>query len=102
DTAVGGSRPRLREHLRRHVDADDAARVADHLRRDERVGAGAAAEVEHTLTGSKPPDRERIGDPGERLRGRLGNVRELLRIAEVLSPGTAGREDEVALRLLRN
>src|SRR5204862_5228813 len=38
---------RFRQHLRGHVDAGDGALVADHLRGDERVGAGAGAEVEH-------------------------------------------------------
>ena len=43
----------------------------------ERVGAGAGAEVEHTLARREPAELPGVGDAGERLDGRVGHVREL-------------------------
>ena len=99
---LGRSAARLRQHLRCHVDSGDVALLADHLRGDERVGAGAGAEVEHPFAGREPAELPRVCDPGERADGGLGHVRELRRIAEVFGPWSAGREDEVLLRLLRD
>jgi hypothetical protein len=76
--------------------------LADHLRGDERIGAGTGAEVEHPLTRREPAQLPRARNPGERADCRLGNVRELGRVAEVLGPWPARREDEVLLRLLRD
>src|SRR6266516_831922 len=72
------------------------------LRGDERVGAGAGAEVEHPLAGREPTELPRVRDAGERADGGLVHVRELGRVAEVFGPGSAGRADEVLLRLLRD
>jgi hypothetical protein len=63
--------------------------LADHLRGEERVGAGTRAEVEYPLTRREPAQLPRLCDPSERADGGLGNVRELGRIAEVLGPGPA-------------
>jgi hypothetical protein len=76
--------------------------IADVTIGDERVGAGAGAEVEHPLTRRDPAELPRARNPGERADCRLGNVRELGRVAEVLGPWPARREDEVLLRLLRD
>ena len=38
-------------------------RVADHLRGDERVGAGAGAEVEHPFAGREPAELPGVCDP---------------------------------------
>mmetsp|Transcript_9789 Transcript_9789/g.26126 ORF Transcript_9789/g.26126 Transcript_9789/m.26126 type:complete len:269 (+) Transcript_9789:84-890(+) len=43
DPVAGGGGARLRQHLRRHVDADEMAGRPDDLARDEAVHAGAAA-----------------------------------------------------------
>src|SRR5207244_5730944 len=99
---LGGGGARLRQHLRCQVDPRDMAVLADHLRGDERVGAGTGAEVEHPLTRREPPELPRVGDAGERADGAVGHVRELGRVAEVFGPRSAGREDEVLLRLLRD
>jgi hypothetical protein len=88
--AISAAAARLRQHLGRHVDPGDVALLADHLRGDERVGAGAGAEVEHPLTRREPAELPRVCDPGERADGGLRHVRELLRIAKVFGPG-AGR-----------
>ena len=93
---------RLRQHRRRHIDARHVPLFADHLRGDERVGAGAASEIEHALAGSEPAERERVCDAGERLDRAVGNVRELRRILEVLRPAAPGREDEVLAGFLRD
>src|SRR5439155_1838401 len=83
-------------------DAGDAACRSDHLCRDERVRAGAAAEVEHALAGGEPSELPGICDSGERLDRGLRHVRELRRIVEVLRPGAPRREDEVSVGLLRH
>src|SRR5262249_45362958 len=59
-------------------------------------------EVEHALTRLEPTELPRIGDACERLDRGVGDVRELGRVAEVFGPGAAGREDELALRLVRD
>ena len=97
-----GRRPGLRQHLRRHVDPGHAPSGADHLRGDERVGAGAAAEVEHALARRKGSVLPGVRHAGERLDGGVGYGGQLGRIAQVLGPGPAGREDEVLLGLLRD
>jgi|SRR5262245_51418185 len=78
------------------------ALLADHLCGYERVGPSSGAEIEHPLPGRELAELPRVSDPSERADGRLGNVRELLRITEVFSPCSAGREDEFLVRLLRN
>ena len=98
----GDGRARFRQHLLRHVDAGDVPALANHLRRDERVGASPGTEIEHPLTRSEPAQLPRVCDPGERANGGLGHACELGRIAEVLGPEPTGREDEVLLRLLRD
>jgi hypothetical protein len=95
-----GGGARLRQHLGGHVDPGDVPLLADHLRGDERIGAGAGAEVEHPLPRRQPAQLPRVCHPGERADRRLGHACELGRIAEVFGPGPAGREDEVLLRLL--
>ena len=54
------------------VDADDFARVADHVRGEERDVAGAAPDVEHTHAGDDPgfteePLRDRVDEARLRL-----------------------------------
>jgi len=73
---------------------------ADHLCGHERVGAGAAAEIEHALAGGEATEGERVRDAGERLDRAVGYVRELRRIVEVFGPAAPGREDEVLLGLV--
>jgi hypothetical protein len=92
----------LSQHLGRHVDARYRAFVADHLRGDQRVGAGARAKVEHPLTFCEASHRPWVGDAGERLDRCFGHVRQLVRVVEVFRPRAPGREDEVLLRLLRD
>jgi hypothetical protein len=93
-----GALARPREHRRGHVDADDAPLGTDHLRGDEQVRPGAAAEVEDRPAGLDAAERERVRDAGEALDGRVGHLRQLgLRVVEVLGPGSPGREDEVLL-----
>ncbi len=74
--------------------------LADHLGGDERVGAGAGAEIEHALAGCEATERPRVGHAGERLGRAHGHPGELGRVAEVFRPGAAGREDELGLGLL--
>jgi hypothetical protein len=88
------------EHRGSHVDTDDAAVGARHLRGDEQVGAGAAAEIEDDRSRFDASERPRVGDAREALDGRVGNVGELgSRVVEFFGPGAAGREDEVPFRL---
>ena len=71
----------------------------DHLRGDEQVGAGAAAEVEHNLAWLDAPELPVVRDTGEALDTRLGHAGELrFGIAELLGPGAPGGEDEVLVR----
>jgi len=49
ETQLSRIRPRSRDHVRSHVDADHMALRADFVARDERVVAGARPEVEHRL-----------------------------------------------------
>ena len=67
----------LGQHLRCHVDSGHTALLADHLRGDERVGARAGAEVEHTFAGLEPAELPGIGDAGKGLDRGVGHVREL-------------------------
>jgi hypothetical protein len=78
-----GACPCLGDHLRGHVDPSDAAFGANHLGSDERVGASAGAEVEYVLARLQRPERERVGDPGERFGRAVWDARkELGRVAE--------------------
>mmetsp|Transcript_6795 Transcript_6795/g.27732 ORF Transcript_6795/g.27732 Transcript_6795/m.27732 type:complete len:284 (+) Transcript_6795:3020-3871(+) len=54
ELGLEGLRPRAREHLGRHVDADDAPRGSHGVRGEEAVYPRAAAEVEHVLPGLEP------------------------------------------------
>jgi hypothetical protein len=86
------------QHRRGHVEADDATGATDHLRGDEHVRPGAAAEVEDGPPRLDAAERERVCDAREALDGRVGHVRQLgLRVGEILGPGSAGRKDEVFL-----
>ena len=70
-----------------------------HLRGDQQVGAGAAAEVEHDRAGLDAAEQPVVGDAGEALDGRVGDARELgLGVAELLRPRAAGGEDELLVR----
>ena len=65
----------LVEHLRGHVNAGHAPGGADHLGGDERVRPRTGSKVEHTGARFDWPQRERVGDTGERLDRGLRNVR---------------------------
>ena len=67
-----------------------------HLRGDEQVGPGTAAEVEHDGAGVDAAEDPGVGDAGEAVHGLIGNSRQLLlRVLQLLRPGAAGGEDEV-------
>jgi hypothetical protein len=83
------------EHLRGHVDPGHLPRRCDHLGGDERVGSGAAANIDDVLAWCEPSEREQVGNAGERLDRRVGDAGELRWIVEVFGPGAAGGEDEV-------
>jgi hypothetical protein len=87
----------FRASLRRHVDARDASRGADHLRGDERARPRAGSEAEHVRALLDASKREWIGDARERLNRRVGDVCEFGRVVEVLRPRPPRRKDEVAL-----
>jgi len=93
-------RARLAELLLGHVDADDRAGRADEVRGHERVGAGAAAEVEHAVARRQAGEVEHVPDAGVRAQ-RLGRdgVQPLRRVAEALGQRAAHLEVEVAARV---
>ncbi len=55
------------EHLRGHVDPDNATGGADLARGDERVEAGTGADVHDPLARLQSSKGERVADTGERL-----------------------------------
>ena len=69
DAHLGGGRSSLGQHLRGHVNAGDVASLADHLRGDERVRAGARPQVKHPLARREATELPRVGDPGKGLDG---------------------------------
>ena len=69
-----------------HVDPCYPPRLADHLRRDERIRPGPRAQVEDAFTGRQPPELPRVRNARERLDGPVRDIRQLLRIAEVFCP----------------
>jgi hypothetical protein len=98
-----GARACALQHRRCHVDADDTPGGSGHLRGDQQVRAGAAAEVQNHRPGLDAAERPVIGDAGEALHGGVGHVRELwLGVAEVLRPGAPGGEDELLLLVGRD
>src|SRR5438094_805096 len=75
----------------------------DHLRRDQQVGARAAAQVDDGLPGLEAPEHEVVGHAGKAVHGAVGHAGELgLGIAELLRPRAAGREDELPFLLDRD
>ena len=81
------------EHLRRHVDTDDAAAGADHVGRHETVESGSGTNVDDPLARVHRMDREWIADAGERLDRLIGKrIDHGAVIAEAFGQRTPGVE----------
>ena len=91
-------RPRLDEHRRRHVHADDPAGGSDGARREEGVDPRSRTEVDHRLAGLEREvrDRRSASEPQIRFVGEDGEIRRVITHpdGELLAPGpaTAGAE----------
>ena len=89
--------------LGRDIHADDRAPRPDLRRGREHVHARAAAEIEHALAREQARETEVVAHARERVHGFGGQPAEQLGgVAERLGERTAGREVQVAARLVRH